>query len=335
MSLPKPRGLFVADDWAYEQTYGEELAAAIAQRLEITAAPISGEELAGRLELLADVEVIMGGWGMRLMDEAFLAAAPKLRAVFLGAGSIKGVVSEAFWQRNIPIVSAYAMNAVPVAEYTLAAIFFSLKHGWRYALGMPREGRFLRKTGVMPGAFRTTVGIISLGAIGRRVAELLRPHDLRVIAYDPLCTAADAQALGVELVSCDELFRRAHVVSLHAPWLPATEGMITGQHFAAMREGATFINTARGIIVREAEMIAVLQARPDLTAVLDVTSPEPPAADSPLFALPNVVLTPHIAGAMDEECRRLGYFLVDELDRHLRGEKSPWLLSREQMAWMA
>jgi len=88
-------------------------------------------------------------------------------------------------------------------------------------------------------------------------------------------------------------------------------------------------------MVREAEMIAVLQARPDLTAVLDVTSPEPPAADSPLFALPNVVLTPHIAGAMDEECRRLGYFLVDELDRHLRGEKSPWLLSREQMAWMA
>lgn len=335
MSLKKPRGLFVADDWAYEQTYGEELARVIAQRLDLVAPPISGDELAGRLDLLADVEIIMGGWGMRVMDAAFLAAAPKLRAVFLGAGSIKGVVSEAFWQRNIPIVSAYAMNAVPVAEYTLAAILFSLKHGWRYALGMPRAGRFLKKTGVMPGAFRTTVGIISLGAIGRRVVELLRAHDVKVIACDPRCTAADAQALGVELVSCLELFQRAHVVSLHAPWLPETEGMITGAHFAAMREGATFINTARGIIVRETQMIAALQARPDLTAVLDVTQPEPPAPDSPLFTLPNVVLTPHIAGAMDEECRRLGYFLVDELDRHLRGEKSSWQLSREQMSWMA
>jgi phosphoglycerate dehydrogenase-like enzyme len=164
---------------------------------------------------------------------------------------------------------------------------------------------------------------------------MLRGFDLRVIAYDPHCTPAAAQALGVELVSLDEIFQRAHVVSLHTPWLPETEGMVTGAHIAAMREGATFINTARGIIVREAEMIEVLRARPDLTAILDVTRPEPPVPDSPLFSLPNVVLTPHIAGAMDDECRRMGYFLVDELDRYLQGQKSPARLTRDQMAWMA
>jgi phosphoglycerate dehydrogenase-like enzyme len=227
------------------------------------------------------------------------------------------------------------MNAVPVAEFTVAAIIFSLKQVWKYALGMQREKRYLPKTGMMPGAYRTTIGLISLGAIGRRTAEMLKSYDLQVIAYDPHCSAAQAEELGIELVSLDEVFRRSHVVSLHAPWLPETERMITGAHFAAMREGATFINTARGIIVREQEMIEVLRVRPDLTALLDVTKPEPPPPDSPLFTLPNVVLTPHIAGAMDEECRRLGHFLVDELDCFLAGSDSKWRLRREQMAWMA
>jgi phosphoglycerate dehydrogenase-like enzyme len=255
--------------------------------------------------------------------------------VFHGAGSIKGVVSEAFWRRDIKIVSAYSMNAVPVAEYTIAAILFGLKHVWRYALGMKREGRYLRKTGVMPGAFRTTVGIISLGAIGRRVVELLKAFDVHVLVYDPFCDPALVEELGAELVTLDDIFKRSHVVSLHAPWLPETEGLITGAHFAAMGEGTTFINTARGIIVREQEMIDVLRVRPDLTAVLDVTKPEPPEPGSPLLTLPNVVLTPHIAGALDEECRRMGYFLIAELDCYLKGESSKWRLTREQMAWMA
>lgn len=335
MTSNKPRGLFVLDEWAYDQIYGDELGTAIGERLDLVTPPMTHAELTQRLDMLHDVEIIMGGWGMGVMNEEFLAAAPKLRAVFHGAGSIKGVVSDAFWERDIKIVSAYVMNAVPVAEFTIASIFFSLKHGWKYALGMQREGKYLRKTGVMPGAFRTTVGIISLGAIGRRVVELLKAFDLRVIAYDPFFSAEAAKALGVELVSLDEIFVRSHVVSLHAPWLPETEGLITGAHFASMREGATFLNTARGIIVREKEMIEVLRVRPDLTAVLDVTKPEPPAADSPLLTLPNVVLTPHIAGAMDEECRRMGYFLVDELDCYLKGEASKWRLTREQMAWMA
>ncbi len=331
----KPRGLFVLDQWAYEQIYCDELGAAVAQRLDLVAPPLTSPELSRRLELLRDVEIIMGGWGTAVMDEEFLAAAPDLRAVFHGAGSVKAVVSEAFWRRGIRIVSAYPMNAVPVAEYTVSAILLSLKQVWKYALGMQRERRYLPKTGVMPGGFRSTVGIISLGAIGQRVVTMLKGTDLHVVAHDPFCGAAQAAELGVELVSLDEIFRRSHVVSLHTPWLPETEELITGAHFSLLREGATFINTARGIIVREQEMIEVLRARPDLTAVLDVTRPEPPLPDSPLLALPNVVLTPHIAGAMDGECRRLGYFLLDELDCYLGGNPSRWCLTREHMARMA
>jgi phosphoglycerate dehydrogenase-like enzyme len=136
-----------------------------------------------------------------------------------------------------------------------------------------------------------------------------------VIAYDPFADAA--QFPDIEFCSLDDLFRRADVVSLHTPWLPETEGLITGEHFRAMRPNSSFINTARGAIVREAEMIAALQARPDITALLDVTYPEPPAPGSPLYTLPNVVLTPHIAGPLGAECRRQGALMLAELRSYL------------------
>lgn len=331
----KPRSLFLLADWACEQVYGPECRAAMAGLTEEVAGPMDRERIAGRMDLLAGVEIIFGGWGMPALDEAFLAAAPNLRAVFYGAGSIRGIVSEAFWSRGIPIVSAYAMNAVPVAEYVHSAVLLSLKHVWRYALGMQRTGRYLEKAGAVPGAYGSTVGLVSLGQIGRRVADSLRRHDLRVLGYDPYCSAAEAADLGIELAGLEEIFACADVVSLHTPLLDDTRGMITGRHFAAMKPGATFINTARGALVREDEMAVVLRARPDLTAVLDVIWPQPPAPDSPLLTLPNVVLTPHLAGAMDGECRRLGRLLLDELQAFLAGRPLRWEITREQAARLA
>ena len=167
------------------------------------------------------------------------------------------------------------------------------------------------------------------------MAELLKILDVRVIAYDPFASVGDAAALGVELVALDEVFRRSDAVSLHTPWLPETVGMITGLHFASMKENATFINTSRGAIVREQEMITVLQERPDLWAILDVTYPEPPLPDSPLYTLPNVVLTPHIAGALDEECQRMGQTMVDELRRFLAGEVMEYEITKERAKFLA
>ena len=171
--------------------------------------------------------------------------------------------------------------------------------------------------------------------IGRMVCRHLQGFDLNVIAYDPFVNEADAADLGVELCSLEDVFRRADVVSLHTPWLPETEGMITGEHFAMMKQGATFLNTARGAIVREREMIEVLQRRDDLFAVLDVVWPEPPVPGSPLYTMQNVVLTPHIAGSLNDECRRMGRIVVDEVGRFVRGEPLHWAISREQAAIMA
>ena len=171
--------------------------------------------------------------------------------------------------------------------------------------------------------------------IARKIAGLLKAFDLRCIVYCPFTTPEDARKAGVELCSLDELFSRADVVSLHTPQLPETTGMITGRHFELMKKNATFINTARGAVVRETEMIDALCRRSDLTAILDVTEPEPPAQDSPLLVLPNVVLTPHIAGSMGAEIERLGQYMLDELRLYLAGEPLRWQISREQAARLA
>ncbi len=199
----------------------------------------------------------------------------------------------------------------------------------------PRYARPHRKPESLDfaGTYGSTVGLVSLGSIARYLLKLLQPFDLKVIAYDPYAKQADFP--DVELVSLDEVFRRADVVSLHTPWLPETEGLITGAHFAAMKPNSSFINTARGAIVREDEMIEVLQQRPDLTVLLDVTYPEPPEPNSALYTLPNVVLTPHIAGPLGGECRRIGELMLDELRGYLKDGSLSTEVYQEQLATMA
>ena len=329
-----PKGLYVLGAESYEKIYGPAEREDIARLVDIYAPPQTRQSVAENPEILRDAELIFSGWGAPVMDEQFLAAAPQLKAVFYGAGSIRYFVTDAFWERGVVVTSAYAANAIPVAEYTLATILFSLKRGWHYVVTGKREGRRVPRV-PMPGAYGSTVGIISLGMIGRRVCELLRPFDLRVLVYSGHPNPQTARELNIEYCPLDDIFRRCDVVSLHTPWLKETEGMITGAHIASMKPGATFINTARGAVVREGEMIEVLQRRPDLCAVLDVTYPEPPAPGSPLYTLPNVVLTPHIAGSLDGECRRMGRYMVDELQRYLTGQPLRWRITREQAASLA
>jgi phosphoglycerate dehydrogenase-like enzyme len=316
MTTPFLNALYLLDSGAFEEIYGEEERAAVAGLADVYAPLQTGNSVAKNPGVLAEAEVILSGWGAPAMDGGFLAAAPNLRVVFYGAGSIRRVATPAFWERGLRITSAYAANAVPVSEYALAAILFSLKRGWHFAFSAQRE-KALPRQGQVSGAYGSTVGLVSLGMVGRLVRERLRPFDLRVVAND--------------LMSLEDLFASSDVVSL----LPETEGMILGSHLASMKRNATLINTSRGAVVREAEMVEVLGERPDLWAVLDVTHPEPPEPDSRLFDLPNVVLTPHIAGSLGNECRRMGRLVVDELRRYVAGEPLKHEITRERAALMA
>jgi phosphoglycerate dehydrogenase-like enzyme len=334
MTTPFPKALYLLDSGTFEKIYGEEERAAVAGLADVYAPLQTGNSVAKNPGVLAEAEVILSGWGTPAMDGGFLAAAPNLRVVFYGAGSIRRVATPAFWERGLRITSAYAANAVPVSEYALAAILFSLKRGWHFAFSAQRE-KALPRQGQVPGAYGSTVGLVSLGMVGRLVRERLRPFDLRVVAYDPFVTPEEAHVLGVDLMSLEDLFASSDVVSLHVPLLPETEGMILGSHLASMKRNATLINTSRGAVVRSAEMVEVLGERPDLWAVLDVTHPEPPEPDSRLFDLPNVVLTPHIAGSLGNECRRMGRLVVDELRRYVAGEPLKHEITRERAALMA
>lgn len=329
------KGMYVLGTDVFDMIYGPEEQATIADRVQILGPQLTADAVRARPELLAEVEIMFSGWGALKLTEEMLAHAPRLKAVFYGAGSVKPLVTDAFWRRDIPLMSAWCANAVPVAEFTLAEIILSLKGAWRAAAQVRAQRAFPARKDPVAGCFRATVGLVSLGVIGRRVCELLRALDVTVLAYDPFATPDTARELGVTLASLDELFRRCDVVSLHTPWLKETEGMITGAHVSLLKPYATFINTARGAVVREAELIATLQTRPDLTALLDVTHPEPPAPDSPLYTLPNVVLTPHIAGSHGPECRRMGAYVLQDLDRFLRGEPMIWRVTREMAARMA
>jgi phosphoglycerate dehydrogenase-like enzyme len=329
-----PKALYLLDSEAFQKIYGDEERAAVAELADVYAPQQTGKSVAKDPGVLAEAEVILSGWGAPAMDGAFLDAAPNLRAVLYGAGSIRRVATPALWDRGVRITSAYAANAVPVSEYVLAAILFSLKRGWHFAFSARRE-KVLPARGQVPGACGSTVGLVSLGMVGRLVRERLRPFDLSVVAYDPYVTPEEARVLGVDLMPLEDLFASSEVVSLHTPWLPETEGMIRGAHVASMKRNATLINTSRGAVVREAEMVEVLKQRPDLWAVLDVTHPEPPEPGFRLYDLSNVVLTPHIAGSLGSECRRMGRLVVDELRRYVAGEPLKHEITRERAALLA
>lgn len=325
------QGLYILDDFEliYGSTYEE-----IGKLVNIYAPPQTRQTIRGNLDLLENADVIFTSWGGPKFDKDLLDAAPNLKAVFYGAGTIKYIVTDEFWDRQIKITSAYAANAEPVVEFTLSQILFSLKRGWYYVVQSKTQEKYIQKVDV-PGAYGSTVGIVSLGMIGRRVCELLKQFDVRVIAYDPFVSQEEADKLNVELCSLEEVFSRSDVVSLHTPWLKETEGLITGQHFSSMKKNATFINTSRGAIVNEAEMIEVLKVRPDLFAVLDVTYPEPPLEGSPLYSLENVILTPHIAGSLSGECQRMGAYMLEELKRFVTGQELKWEITKEKAIIMA
>ena len=329
MNTKKLKGLFALGSESFGLIYGPQEQRDIGRLVDVYAAPETRESIAAKPQLLAPVEVIFSGWGGPVLNEEFLDAAPNLKAVFYGAGGMGYMLTPGVWERGIVVTSAITANSIPVAEYTLAAILFSLKHGWRLARQTRAQRDFPDRNGA-PGCYGRTVGLVSLGLIARILLNLLAPFDLEVLVYDPYISDEAAEAMGTEKVSLEELFRRSDVVSVHTPVMEETRGMIRGGHIASMRNGATFINTARGVIVRESELIEVLKQRPDLQAVLDVTDPaEPPANDSPLYTLENVTLTPHIAGSVGNECRRMGRYMVEEVERYLAGQPLKWPVTRD------
>ncbi|MFE7707855.1 hydroxyacid dehydrogenase [Streptomyces sp. NPDC057486] len=285
---------------------------------------------------LAAVEILITSWGCPPLDDAVLTRMPALKAVVHAAGSVKHHVTDACWDRGLLVSTAAAANAVPVAEYTVAAILFANKRVLEIR-GLYREHRnALDWTARFPGFgnYRRTIGLVGASLVGRRVLELLRPHDFDILLADPHLDPEAVRSMGVRLVELDELLAASDVVSLHAPALPETYHLLDARRLSLLRDGATLVNTGRGSLIDTESLTAeALSGR--IHAVLDVTEPEVLPATSPLYSLPNVLLTPHIAGSLGGELLRITSSALDEVERYCSGREFAYPVTRAALTTSA
>lgn len=318
----KPRALLVMDPQSFRAHYDQERLDRLGRIVTLSDSPWTAElESPSARARLADTEILLTSWGAPLLTEERLNAAPRLRAVFHSAGSVRSLVTDEVWRRGIQVANAADANAIPVAEYTLAAIIFAGKkapfiaadegayQGWSHHNGYGDLSNY-----------RRTVGVVGFSRIGRRVVGLLNCLDsAQCLVADPYADAQEVSRRGATLVGLHDMLPRCDVLTLHAPALRSTEKMIGAAELALLPDHATIINTARGSLVDSEALTAECRSG-RLFAILDVTEPEPLPPDHPLRAIPNVMITPHLAGSLGTEILRLTDLTLDELTRWLAAE---------------
>mgnify|MGYP002838134685 CR=1 FL=1 len=283
----------------------------------------------------ADVEVVVTGWGCPSLDAAVLNRLPALRLVAHAAGTVRGLVTDDLWERDVIVTSAAAANAVPVAEFTFAAVVMALKD----VFGVRDRHREVRGASSVidqtrMGTMGRRIGLIGASTIGRLVIERLHTLDVELAVSDPYLDDDAASVLGVTRMDLDDLLAWADVVSVHAPALPGTRHLLDAAALARMSDGTWLINTARGSLVDTDALTAeVVSGR--LCAFIDTPDPEPLPPESPLYDLPNVVLTPHIAGSLGIEIARMGDLAVAEVERFVAGESPLHPVSRDDLERIA
>ncbi|WP_309397923.1 hydroxyacid dehydrogenase [Cerasicoccus maritimus] len=334
--MSKPRSIFLLSESAFQKIYSKASINEVCAITHNKGRLYSEKEILQTPSEFEDVEIIFGGWGTPVLNETLMEKLPALKALFYGAGSINYIVTEAFWKRNILITSAYRQNAVPVAQYTLASIIYALKKAWKFHQQL-KKGVNGFNIDAAPGAYKgSKVGIVSLGAIGQLVCRTLTQLEVDILAYDPYVHDSVFEKCGATCVpSIEELFETCNVVSIHTPLLKETRGMINRNLLERMPEDACFINTSRGAVVNESDLLELLTKRSDLYAIIDVLTDEKSYHQSPFNQLPNVFITPHIAGSTGNECLRMGEAAVEECHRFLNGDVPHVAISREQSLVMA
>jgi len=285
---------------------------------------------------LSDAKVLITGWGTPKLSGPILAEAPRLKLIAHSAGSVRGIVDDAAYDRGIKITTAASANAVSVAQFIVGQMVSLLKQTpWISAAYLKGDHEELRRRRAQVRELMDMeIGIIAASRVGREVINLLKAYPrLTLKCYDPTLTPQAAAELGVELVSLHDACR-CEVVSVHAPNIPETHRMFGARNLALLPDHGIFINTSRGALVDENALAAELHRRP-LYVCLDVTEPEPPLPDSPLRKAPNLILTPHIAGACKQACRDMGELAINEAIRFIAGESQIHEVTREMMPTQA
>ena len=295
-----------------------------------------GDEPAQRADLpalLAQADACLTSWGVASLDAEALAVAPRLRMMAHMGSSVKRFVGDAVWARGMRVTSAGPALAEDVAVTTLGLIVVGMKRIWPLAQHIRAGG--WRESPYWPSRElrRKTVGVVGASRVGRHLIRLLQPFQVRVLLCDPYISAEQAREMGAEKTELDDLLRRCDILTLHAPSTDETRHMIGAVQLALLNDEALIINTARGDLFDEPALVSEL-SKERFFAFLDVSDPEPPALDSPLRRLDNVVVTPHIAGCI-ADCTHIGDMAVEELRRFFAGESALYAVNPEMLSHMS
>ena len=330
----KPKAVFLASKRTVDLVFGEAAVAEVKARCDLIAPWIDLDDRQAIRSALSQAEIVLSSWGMPELTSDVLSSAAGLRIVIYGAGSVKSFVTEEVFKRCITVTTAAATNGRVVAEFVVALVTFCLKDAWRFIRSPSSAASYFAREQDWDGNvgfWGATVGIVSASEVGKSVLELLHSFPCRTLVYDPYMSEAEVRSMGAVPVGLDELMRTSDVVTLHSPDIPELHHFVDRRRLSLLKDGAWFINTARGRLVDQDALIDELQTG-RIKACLDVTDPEPPVGESPLYSLPNVILTPHMAGAIGMDCRRLGAACMEELDRYLRGELPMHPVRKEDLA---
>jgi phosphoglycerate dehydrogenase-like enzyme len=316
---------------------GERLAVAVnasAREWESVFPPRIERELEFRAELVRrplelldewdgpPIRAVISTWGARPLTEDLLHRMPDLEVVFHAAGSVKSFVTDALISRRVAVISAAGVNARPVAEFVLGVILVSLKnlvpHHHSFLDRGPR-GWDVDRVKYPGGCYHTRVGLLGFGHVARLIVGMLGQFDIDVWISDPHVDVEQLSDLGVQVADDDWIIENCDVISLHHADVPRNHNLLDRGRLSRLKPNARLINTARGRLVDHDALADVLSVRPDITAYLDVTWPEPLPESSPLYGMPNCIMTPHIAGSTGREVERMSRFVLAQLDRWISG----------------
>lgn len=273
--------------------------------------------------LLAEIDILVTGWRTPPFSESLVAQMPRLAYVANASGAVRGHLPPALWERGIRVSTASSALGWGVAEFALALMLLGTKRAFWLARYVRERGEWREQTDCFGGSFElfgADVGVIGAGQSGRHLLNLLKPFECQKWVYDPFVDETTIQSYGAhKLDTLEELFERCRVVTLHAALTPSTQHLLRGHHFRRMAPGSLFVNTARAGLVHEEELVEVLKEE-RIVACIDVAPTEPPPPDHPFRHLPNVYLTPHMAGAIRQNRFRMGRLVVDEIERFVAGE---------------
>ena len=287
------------------------------------------------MKTIAGADIAITSWGNTTLHKAILDCAPGLKLIVHAAGSIKPIVCDEVWERGIRVTGSPKPLGMGVAETALGFTISASKNFYNLNANMHAARPFAEGKENIRELYDLTVGVIGAGWAGGHYLELMKNFGVETILYDPYCSEEKAASLGTTLCSFEEVLRRSDIISIHAPSIPETYHVFNAESLKLMKKDAVLINTARGSIIDEQALYEHMKAGNLKYACLDVYDPEPPADDNPLRTLPNVIMTPHLAGLAANGKLRIGMHAADEIERFLAGQPLCCEATREMLAKMA